>query len=116
MTKQTAKKVEAEKPTKKRRSYTNTFKNEALALYKSSGKSADEIEKDLGIGRGLLAKWTAQKALYEEEAFPGRGRQRELEAEIERLKREVLVLTQEREILKKAMGIVSQKEKRPIPL
>ena len=46
----------------------------------------------------------------------GRGRQRELERRVAELEREVLVLRQEREILKKAMGIVSQKEQKPTPL
>ena len=39
------------------RKYTEEFKLEALELLKSSGKSAGQIERDLGITPGLLVKW-----------------------------------------------------------
>ena len=39
------------------REYTEEFKLEALELLKSSGKSAGQIERDLGITPGLLVKW-----------------------------------------------------------
>lgn len=42
---------------KKRRRYTEAFKLEALELLESSGKSAAQIERDLGITQGLLVKW-----------------------------------------------------------
>jgi transposase-like protein len=39
------------------RTYTEEFKLEALALLKSSGKTARQIERNLGITPGLLIKW-----------------------------------------------------------
>ena len=42
---------------KKRRTYTEAFKLETLELLASSGKSAAQIERDLGITKGLLVKW-----------------------------------------------------------
>ena len=40
-----------------RRTYTREFRREALQLWQSSGKSAGQIQEDLGITHGLLYKW-----------------------------------------------------------
>jgi transposase-like protein len=37
---------------KERRTYTREFKQEALRLLETSGKSANVLERDLGIGKG----------------------------------------------------------------
>src|SRR5450756_2244449 len=42
---------------KKYRTYTEAFKLEALALLKSSGKSAQLVERELAITAGMLLKW-----------------------------------------------------------
>ena len=42
---------------KKYRTYTDEFKREALELLKSSGKSAGQLERELGITPGMLLKW-----------------------------------------------------------
>ncbi len=47
---------------KKRRNYTREFKQEALQLWETSGKSAQQIEADLGITHGLLYKWRGDVA------------------------------------------------------
>ena len=39
------------------RKYAEEFKLEALELLNSSGKTARQIERDLGITPGLLVKW-----------------------------------------------------------
>ena len=39
------------------RTYTKQFKLEALELLERSGESAAQIERDLGITKGLLLKW-----------------------------------------------------------
>lgn len=43
--------------TRKRRTYTDEFKREALRLWESSGKSTNAIEQELGMSSGLLNKW-----------------------------------------------------------
>jgi transposase len=48
--------------TKKRRTYTREFKIEAVHLWQTSGKSATQIEYDLGIGGGCLYRWKRQLA------------------------------------------------------
>lgn len=42
---------------KKYRTYTEAFKLEALELWKGSDKSTAQIERELGITRGMLLKW-----------------------------------------------------------
>lgn len=38
----------------KRRVYTTEFKQEAVQLAKTSGKTRAELERDLGLSKGLL--------------------------------------------------------------
>ena len=88
----------------KKRIYSRAFKLQALELAKSGQKSISEIERDLGITPGLLHKWKARMKAEGSQAFPGKGRQKEDEELIRKLKREVEVLRQERDILKKALA------------
>ena len=94
--------------TEKRKQYTREFKVEAVRLLESSGKSRHEIEKDLGIGSGQIYRW--RKQLAEEDgrirAFPGTGNARD--EELARLKRDLAIAQEEREILRKAVAIFSR--------
>ncbi len=91
-----------------RRTYTKAFKQEAVRLYETSGKSAREIEQDLDIMPGMLQKWQTRLRQDGGEAFPGKGHQNEAEAELRRLKRELEITRQERDILKKAIEVFSR--------
>ena len=57
-----------------KRPYDKLFKQEAVRLYESSGKTLAEIEADLWIASGLLSKWRAQVKRDGERAFPARAR------------------------------------------
>jgi|SRR5687768_15629015 transposase len=95
---------------RKNQRYDQQFKREAVQLYETSSKSVAEIEADLGISSGLLNKWRAQLRRDGEQAFPGSGHQTEAEAEVRRLKRELEIVRQERDILKKAIQVFSRPE------
>lgn len=82
----------------KKRRYSRAFKWQALELVKTSQKSISEIEGDLGITPGLLHRWKARMKVEGGQAFPGTGHQKEDEEQMRRLKPEVEVLRQEREI------------------
>jgi transposase len=84
-----------------KRTYSRTFKLQALELAKSGQKSISEIERDLGITPGLLHKWKARLKVDGQQAIPGKGRQKEDEELIRQLKRENELLREEREILKR---------------
>ncbi len=93
----------------KRREYTPEFRQEAVGLWERSGKSANEIEQELGIGHGLLYKWEKRYKKNGATALESSTASvKELEAEIRRLKRENAILQEEREILKKAVRLFSQ--------
>jgi transposase len=92
----------------RRRTYSNEFKQEALSLLQSSGKTMHALEEELGISHGLLKQWKRRAAQDGAQAFPGHGNLKTDEAEIRRLRREIEILRQERDILKKAMVIFSQ--------
>ena len=94
-----------------RRQYTCEFKFEALRLLETSGKSATQIERELGIGKGNLFRWKRKLAAGGKDAFPGQGRLAPEQERMRQLEREIEVLRQERDILKKAVAIFSHPSK-----
>jgi transposase len=59
--------------TKTRRTYTDEFKREAVRLLDSSGKTARQLEQELGIGKTCLSRWKRELEENGEQAFPGQG-------------------------------------------
>ena len=95
---------------KEQRPFTREFKQEAVHLVRSSTKSQTQIARDLGIADSTLHHWCKLFSEQGEQAFPGSGHQTPQEEEIRQLKRENEVLRQERDILKKAIGIFSRSQ------
>jgi transposase len=93
---------------KEQRTYTRECKQEAVQLVRSSDKSQAHIARDLGIADSTLHHWCQQFAEQGEQAFPGSGHQTPQEEELRQLRRENDLLRQERDILKKAIGIFSR--------
>jgi transposase len=93
---------------KSRRKYTQEFKLEALRLLETSDRSITQIERELGIGQGCLARWKREFAAAGEEAFPGQGHRTAEQERLRQLERENEILRQERDILKKAVAIFSR--------
>ena len=94
------------------RKYTEEFKLEALELLKSSGKSAGQIERDLGITPGLLVKWRDRYQVITQGETQAHLEASDFEAakyEIKRLQRRLAEVEEEREILKKTINIFSRK-------
>ena len=89
-------------PIKPRRKFDRTFKKEAVALWLNSGKSAKQIATELGIGENRLYLWRKQFA----PATP--AKQADMESELQALRRENAQLRQQRDILKKTLGILSE--------
>ena len=93
-----------------RKTYSKEFKLEAIRLYESSQKSAAQIEVDLDLPAGMIHKWRRHYKGQGSAAFVGKGHQAELEAEIKRLRRELEVARQERDILKAAVIFFSKEQ------
>ena len=88
--------------------YDKAFKLEAVRLVRTSGKSMRQIADDLGVSNGTLSKWCQDAEARGEHAFVGSGHQQPEAEELRRLRREIDVLRQERDILKKALAIFSR--------
>ena len=93
---------------KQQRTFTQEFKREAVRLVQSSGKSMNQVARDLGISDSTLSHWCKRSRQHGNEAFPGSGHQTPQEEEVRRLKRELEVMRQERDILKKALVVFSR--------
>jgi len=90
------------------KTYTQEFKREAVRLARTSGKSIAQVARELGISDASIHQWRKELNEHGSEAFPGSGHQTIQEEELRRLKRENELLKQERDILKKAVGIFSR--------
>jgi transposase len=84
---------------KYRKPYPPEFRREAVALYARTDKTLGEIAADLGVSRELLRLWVRQARIGRGERDGLSGDEQE---ELRELRRRVLLLEQEREILKKA--------------
>jgi transposase len=89
--------------------HTDEFKAEAVELVERSGKSVPEIAEDLGINERTLYHWIA--AHKPKETNPKAGNEPDLAAENKRLRRELEIMRQERDILKKAMGVFAKESR-----
>lgn len=90
-----------------RKSYTKEFKVEALHLAETSGRTVSQVERELGLPKGMLFRWRSALSRNGHTAFPGKGRLPDTEQEFRRLERENLILREERDILKKAIAVFS---------
>jgi transposase len=96
----------------KRKRYSKQFKLDAIQMFENGEKSMAQVERELGITGGMLAKWRTDlmQAQGAANAFPGNGNLPEPEARIRQLERENAQLRQEKEILKKVLAMYSREE------
>ena len=92
------------------RRYDEAYKQEAVRLWQSSGRSAEHTARQLGISAFNLYEWKqrADRLTRAAGAAGLPGSQEALQAENERLKKELARMTEQRDILKKAAGILSE--------
>ncbi|MFT8257881.1 MAG: transposase [Candidatus Symbiodolus clandestinus] len=89
------------------RNYDKEFKLNTVKLYHSSGKTCCQLGKELGIPKTTLSGWVRRYKQDGTEAFPGKGNFKASEAENIQLRKELAVVREERDILKKALSIFS---------
>jgi transposase len=85
-----------------RRKHTKEFKVEAVRLITERGVGYAQASRDLGVHANSLRIWVKELASDPQHSFPGHGVMKPEQAEIAQLKREVVKLKAERDILKKA--------------
>ena len=92
-----------------RRLFNREFKVEAVELLLNGNKKAVEVARNLGIRVELLYRWKNEYLSSRAEAFPGMGHLADPEQEqMRNLERELASVTEERDILKKALAIFSR--------
>ena len=84
---------------KTRRQFSKQFKAETVALIRSSGKSVPQVCRDLDLAESVVRRWIAQAEIDEGRREGLTTAERE---ELSKLRKEVRVLREERDILKKA--------------
>ena len=88
--------------------YDASFKREAVRLADLEATTDRQVERDLGLYQGAIRSWRTALAADAAQAFPGTGRQMPHDEENRRLRRELDIVRQERDILKKALAIFSK--------
>ncbi|RJF75703.1 transposase [Deinococcus cavernae] len=93
-----------------RKNYTAEFKRQAIELAQRPDIGPSRAARDLGISLSALSRWRKQAEQQGSHAFPGHGRtaMTPQEQEIKRLQKELEILRQEREILKKAAAFFAK--------
>jgi transposase len=101
-----------ETPVQERRKYDATFKRAAVQNWLSSGKSAQAIGKELGIAANRLYAWRGD---FGPSAAGGRaaegpksGSTADLQCRLDAAERELARVREQRDILKKTLGILSE--------
>jgi transposase-like protein len=99
-------KTDMQPTAKTRRQFNETFKREALNNWKTSGKSAGVVAKELGILPNRLYAWQQRFAPADTAAKPASAA--DLQSQLNAARREIRHLTEQRDILKKTLGILSE--------
>jgi len=91
-----------------KRTFSRELKLEAVRLVRDRGVAKSQAARELGIHLNVLRKWIKDYEADPTNAFPGQGQMKPEAAEIERLKREIVKLKAERDILKKAAAFFAK--------
>ena len=91
-----------------KRKYPREFKLEAVRLSEDPDRTGAEVARAWGIAPRILYRWRQVFKSEGPEAFPGHGKLPKSEEEMRQLRRKLHRVTQERDILKKAIAIFSR--------
>lgn len=92
-------------PASSTKRYDEAFKGQAIEHWLRSGQPGTRIARDLGMSYPTLKEW---KRRYHGDATPVRA---DLEAENRALKAELARVREQRDILKKTLGILAEPSK-----
>lgn len=92
---------------KSRRKFDSDFKRQAIQMVTDDKKSCRAVERDLGLGEGIVYRWVREAKEKPQNCFPGNGTVKPSNEDVDMLRREVEQLRRQRDILKKALAIFS---------
>ena len=111
-------KTQIRKPAAGKSRYSPEYKRETVEHWQQSGRSAARVAAELGIRAPLLYRWARQLRLAAQQGgrpeLKGAGME-ELQARIRHLTEENAKLIEQREVLKKSLGILSEPPPRGMP-
>ena len=90
------------------RTFDKDFKINAVKLVLEGSRSMTKIANEIGISPNTLTNWKKDYLKDKENSFPGKGYQKPDDAELTRLRRQLARVTQERDILKKAIAVFTK--------
>ena len=88
------------KPKQSKRQFDEAFRRQAVALLETSGRPLREIAAELGVSHWNLRDW---RAIYRRRSTPA-----QLEEQVQQLRAENAALRDQRDALKKALGILAE--------
>ncbi len=94
-----------ERERRPRRSFSKEFKRDAVALVRSSGRTIAEVARDLDLTESALREWARQADI---DGGRREGLTTAEREELARLRKEVRVLREERDILKRATAFFAR--------
>jgi transposase len=101
-------KTNKQTPVRTHRKFDEDFKRQAVANWLASGKSAEVIARELGIISNLLYAWRKRFAPEDvRRAGAKPGSMADLQAQLDAAHRELARVREQRDILKKTLGILS---------
>jgi transposase len=92
-----------------RQRFSEEFRAETVALVRNSGKPIAEVCRELGIGESTMYRWLSQADI---DAGQRDGLTTAEREELARLRRELRVVQEERDILAKAIAFFSKETTR----
>ena len=84
---------------------------EAVGMITKKGYSIAEASRNLGIDYSVLRRWRTQLADDPNNAFPGKGKLKAPDEDLHRLKHKLERVTEESDILKKALAYFAEDQK-----
>lgn len=89
---------------RRRRKFSKEFRNDVLNILKTGDKKVPELSKELGIAEQVIYRWYKKSNVsrVEEEKVGDQGK------EVRELRAKLADITEERDILKKAVSIFSK--------
>lgn len=96
-----------------KKNYSADFKQKAVELSYARG-SVKQISEELDIAYSVLSRWRKESKQYGKNSFPGKGvpKQTDEQREIAQLKKQLKDAKLERDILKKAISIFSESDRK----